>query len=504
MTTQEFLDQLKRVGPEQLIQTPILIKQALSSDDCEWITSSLIECLGDTRIEIQRKRNGQTFLHTCSLEESLDLIMDHSSPNDSILAFVEGLLEQHSRKHPRIQQAHQHVTHLRESLFHTDSDTDSNSNTDISSSSSAAAAAASFQTNINWFDSFPDEAKISDCVIISGFGAMSTLHRDPMEWTGTNLCLEGTKLWRFVPPPPPDNLLESYRLDSIAWVTTTKDRTNNNDNDGKDNKDDDDDDHHHHHHHRYELPLTIPLSAGWQSDYALFTTPKKPPAAATRSQWIHPRDLAEMSHDSVQQYMSELATNWTLLPPRLPTTISSSSSSSSLSASRTESQYNNIVSLVQEAGDLLVIPSDWYHQTYAPQPSIAIASQRCGSWEVPKVLAHILSVVHHHQQQQQSHEGESRDISRTYPSNYSTTIPSESATSPLLPKELLQESYMNCHPDTILSILFDYIRSVSSTSSSSSSSTTSSSSSSSSSSSTTSTSSSSSSSSVPYPENRSK
>ena len=135
-----------------------------------------------------------------------------------------------------------------------------------------------------WFrDYFPTEARPTDCVILAGEGATSTLHRDPLEWTGTNLCLDGTKVWRFVAPPLAaamaaaalaedsessksalcdsngngdngygdencsavaviDGVLDAYRLDSIAWGDA-------------DHKNGDD-------------PLT--LSAGWQSDYSLF------------------------------------------------------------------------------------------------------------------------------------------------------------------------------------------------------------------------------------------
>ena len=105
----------------------------------------------------------------------------------------------------------------------------------------------------DWFDHFPPEARPSDAVVLAGEGATSTLHRDPFEWTGTSLCLEGSKLWRFVLPggggvEEVDGALESYRLASVAWDdggggdggTTTAAAT------------------------------TTPLSAGWQSDLTLY------------------------------------------------------------------------------------------------------------------------------------------------------------------------------------------------------------------------------------------
>jgi hypothetical protein len=84
--------------------------------------------------------------------------------------------------------------------------------------------------------------------------------------------------------------------------------------------------------------------------------------------------------------------------------------------------------IVQEQGDLLLIPSQWYHQTFAPEPSVAVASQRCGSWEARRVVDHILALQD------------------------TTTVP--------IPPELLQASYKVTDARETVKSLFEYLEEV--------------------------------------------
>jgi Cupin-like domain len=276
--------------------------------------------------------------------------MTRSNSKQAYLAFCEGLLQET----PGLSSVQQYVTSAREHAF---------MNGDSGSSSSSSSH--------DWFSQFPAPARPTDAVIIAGAGATSTLHRDPFDWTGTSLCLEGTKVWRFIEPPPTttiihnddddggvkriDQQLDSYRLESIAWR--------------RDN-DDDDNDHN---------TGTMSLSAGWQSDYSLYHSRRHESIPSAR-------ELAELAETDPSQYetlLQEVATNMDILRP----------CDDAAAQQQNNSNTFTIHTAIQKPGDLLLIPAHWWHQTYALEPSVAVASQRCSALDAPRVFEHILHQV---------------------------------------------------------------------------------------------------------------
>jgi hypothetical protein len=301
---------------------PILIRDIASPTVIEEIVNNLMGSCGEEYIALQHKQKqgakSYTEIYNVTLQESIEYMMD-STPSDSYFAFCEGLL---STEHTSLKKA---VEEIRDKPFpHTE----------------------------NWFDFFPSHIKPTDAIIVAGSGSTSTLHRDPFEWTGTSLCLEGTKLWRFIYPPGNDvrvvdEAFDSYRLDSVAW------------------EEDDGDD--------------VVLSAGWQSDLNLFGTVDDGfPAAWT---WM------EMEEQDASLFREELETmSSKLLPDR--------KARKALERIRKSFTYDAVLATaIQQTGDLLLIPAHCWHQTYAPVPSVAIASQRCSaSVDGANVVRHIIGL----------------------------------------------------------------------------------------------------------------
>jgi len=313
-------------SPDGYINKPVLIRDIATTYNIESLADELMDILGNEEVQMQRKIKNEsdgsrdTEIYDITLMEAVDYMMD-SNHNDAFFTFCEGLLPGYTKDSTKL---HDKLTTIRE---------------------------APFPNKENWFDYFPEKIQPTDAIILAGQGATSTLHRDPFEWTGTSLCLEGTKIWRFILPPTDDGgvevvdtALKSYRLDSIAWEEG------------------------------------VQLSAGWQSDMSLYDTIDDTFPSAF--------DLMVMEEDDNEQYQSIIQDAGTSISTLQP---SADASDALHELSNTDEPL--FVTAIQQPGDLLLIPAHCWHQTYGPVPSIAIASQRCGSNDANNVINHILDIT---------------------------------------------------------------------------------------------------------------
>lgn len=345
---QQNSEQETRSYDHQLL-TPILVTDVLSSQQCEFICSQFIETAqNDTSIfvELQRRRRmkrkghvrsndrrsstklrpptstSDLLSYNVSLLQGIDTIMTQSNHNDAFWCFQEGLLEDYSVFQPIYELLQSTRQFLLEGC--------SSINDDSSNSK--------FK---NWFDYFPKWAQSTDCVILSGIGSTSTLHRDPFEWTGTSVCVEGTKIWRFIEPNPNvhtiDAMMQSYRLPSVAWSGN------------------------------------ITISAGWQSDFSLYRN-------------VHP---------NVDRRSVEERSTTPLRDEKYSEILKLAQSLDDLQPDNALLELNwTTWTAVQQEGDFLIIPSHYWHQTYTIfEPTVTISSQHCSDLDLYRVLNHILTTT---------------------------------------------------------------------------------------------------------------
>ena len=312
---------------------PVLIRDITSPEVLERLVDELIRSCGDVLVSLQRKQKKNdeslsTEIYDMTLQESVEYMMD-SNHLDSYFAFCEGLL----------------------------STAESDPSSSIISRLNQAFESVRdkpFPNQENWFDFFPPNIKPTDAIILAGAGSTSTFHRDPFEWTGTSLCLEGTKIWRFILPPSKsdggvglvDDALNSYRLDSVAWEE-----------DGD---------------------ATI-LSAGWQSDMSLYAT--------IDQQFPNAFEWMKREEEDANSFRKDIESKTSMLSP-------DRDAARALDKINCNANGVSFATAIQQTGDLLLIPAHCWHQTYAPVPSVAIASQRCSAaTDGANVIHHILKLT---------------------------------------------------------------------------------------------------------------
>ncbi|KAL9188245.1 hypothetical protein ACHAXT_006623 [Thalassiosira profunda] len=316
--------------------TPVLVQSITPPEDVEVLADELMAVVGGEEIQMQRKMkeddgSRSTEIYDLLLQDTVGYMMD-SYHDDAFFAFCEGLLPGAI-----------------------------SGSADLSRRLNAIRQAP-FAGGENWFDYFPPKIRPTDAIILAGAGATSTLHRDPFEWTGTSLCLEGTKIWRFILPPTEDKggvsivdeALDSYRLDSIAWEDENEEQ--------------------------------VVLSAGWQSDMTLYDSIDDNFPSAF--EWV---TLEEENNDRFQREMAELGVDAAMLRPNAAAIDALGKIRNAKGSGEGSALF---ATAIQRPGDLLLIPAHCWHQTYAPVPSVAVASQRCGAGvDGARVIRHILGIA---------------------------------------------------------------------------------------------------------------
>ena len=406
------LDEYVASPPSRYRDSPVIIRDIVPPDVVESLADELMSVLGDEVVTMQRKTRTRnvvvdghprstatttTTTYDATLADCVDYMMD-SHHDDAYFAFCEGLLPNppsvSSSPTSRPGRSHELCRKLRE------------------------IREAPFIGREDWFDRFPPGMRPTDAVILAGSGATSTLHRDPFEWTGTSLCLEGAKVWRFVMPPPPtttttttggggdsggggvsvvDGALASYRLDSIAWEEEEEEEEEEDDGDDDDDDNRDDD-----RSRRRPGVGPVVVSAGWQSDMSLYDSIDDD--FPSGYDWSIMEE--EEGADACAREMERAGSDTSRMRP-CPGTLGAldrmimansivveSSSGGGGGGGVGNGLSSPFVTAVQRPGDLLLIPARCWHQTYAPVPSVAVSSQRCGAEaDGANVIRHVVDCV---------------------------------------------------------------------------------------------------------------
>lgn len=205
---------------------------------------------------------------------------------------------------------------------------------------------------IDYFKYFPENIRPKVALIIGGEGARSFLHVDPYEWCGWNYLLEGRKLWTFLPPETPLSVLNAYAHAPDAW--------------GKQQ-----------------------LSTGWVSTIDLYK--QKVSSGHSRLKTA----TATGSLGGLNAFFRKSLQDMNTTHPNWNVPIFSSGNAGFESSSHNSSDNNvwmqGAMQIIQEEGDLVLIPPNHWHQVYHLQPSIGIASQYFNELGKARVFSHILS-----------------------------------------------------------------------------------------------------------------
>ena len=144
----------------KIYETPVLVKNALSKENCEYVCDIIVNELGSETVDLQRKlcfEDGEsiTDIVKTNLLQAFDMMMA-SRHEKNYFCFCEGLIESHleSKSNTDLVKVASLLEYTKEHLF--DRKFDCNTHQDL-------------------FHYFPEHIKPSNCVVIAGEGASSTV-----------------------------------------------------------------------------------------------------------------------------------------------------------------------------------------------------------------------------------------------------------------------------------------------------------------------------------------
>eukprot|EP01038_Epipyxis_sp_PR26KG_P011706 gene11706-15671_t len=338
---------------------PVILRNVFNNINSENWTKNLINQLFNEVIYYDSQDNtlGNVDTYECPLQEYLSIIQNYSDHSNSLYMMDENLLQKFNESE---------TWKLNKNLFEE-----------------------------NLFDIFPKSIRPNAALIIGGEGSRSFLHIDPFEWTGWNYLLEGRKLWTFIPYDSNIlDLLGSKRNAPDAWSGIISNDSN-------------------------LIKKDYKISAGWVSDVDLYNVKlenslhnlvlkfsrKIMPSIQSNSSFKKLLNLAieyDNSLPSKQKILSTSLNNHWITglkeqdstndkhPNYYTIPIFTSNDNNVNFCDKNNSISSGSIQIIQEEGDLILIPPKMWHQVYHLQPSIAIASQYINSCNKVIVYQHIL------------------------------------------------------------------------------------------------------------------
>ena len=304
-----------RQAPSMFEEEPVVVEDTLPIEDCEIWLSHILTRSKNEPVQVQRKNKWNNL----KLTDATDLVLKESSHADPIF----------------VRSAKSSCSMDQLPLYDVIEDLFDNEQTQ------------QYEDTLNWFSSFARHAHIHDTLVVAGEGATSsTIQCHP--FTKTTLCIDGSQLWRILPPiSQTNNPLLKHSATPIftrAWEG-------------------------------------FPFSIGYQtaSQHNLFAFRHQ--SVKTGRNFDEEDDgedddeleEAECKYDNFQEW----AEDPNMLLPNIHTPLDSDGY-----------PWHSTVTL---PGDLLVIPPGWWYQSYNLEPSVSIQSQRCGGSEMGQsFVRHIL------------------------------------------------------------------------------------------------------------------